>query len=74
MIHTIKTLIENADNVYEKIVQCQKAGKGYSYFQNVSIFLQHSTYSVYYYTKPLILNLFGFMTLSFLDVALFLLK
>ncbi|XP_061443396.1 inactive phospholipase C-like protein 2 isoform X2 [Rhineura floridana] len=25
MIHTIKTLIENADNVYEKIAQCQKA-------------------------------------------------
>ncbi|XP_038625153.1 inactive phospholipase C-like protein 2 [Tachyglossus aculeatus] len=25
MIQTIKTLIENADNVYEKIVQCQKA-------------------------------------------------
>lgn len=29
MIHAIKTLIENADNVYEKIVQCQKAGKDY---------------------------------------------
>lgn len=27
MIQTIKTLIENSDNVYEKIVQCQKAGK-----------------------------------------------
>ncbi|XP_060104728.1 inactive phospholipase C-like protein 2 [Heteronotia binoei] len=25
MINTIKTLIENAENVYEKIVQCQKA-------------------------------------------------
>ncbi|XP_044305306.1 inactive phospholipase C-like protein 2 [Varanus komodoensis] len=25
MIHAIKTVIENADNVYEKIVQCQKS-------------------------------------------------
>lgn len=27
MIQTIRTLVENADSLYEKIVQCQKAGK-----------------------------------------------
>lgn len=27
MIHTIRILVENTDSLYEKIVQCQKAGK-----------------------------------------------
>lgn len=27
MIQTIRTLVENADSLYERIVQCQKAGK-----------------------------------------------
>lgn len=38
MIQTIKTLIENADNVYEKIVQCQKAGKVNSYVNGFETF------------------------------------
>lgn len=35
MIQAIRTVVENTDNLYEKIVQCQKAGKYKLYFKNV---------------------------------------
>lgn len=35
MIQTIRTLVENTDSLYEKIVQCQKAGKCKLFFKNI---------------------------------------
>lgn len=52
MIHTIRTLVENTDSLYEKIVQCQKAGKYKSLLKNIIqnllyFFLFSKTYNKY---------------------------
>jgi len=41
MIQTIRTLVENTDSLYEKIVQCQKAGKYKLFFKNAIKSLLH---------------------------------
>lgn len=35
MIQTIRTVVENTDSLYEKIVQCQKSGKYKLFFKNI---------------------------------------
>lgn len=41
MIHTIRILVENTDSLYEKIVQCQKAGKYKLLLKNIVQNLLH---------------------------------
>lgn len=41
MIHTIRILVENTDSLYEKIVQCQKAGKYKLLLKNIVQHLLH---------------------------------
>lgn len=52
MIHTIRTLVENTDSLYDKIVQCQKAGKYKlllkKYYTKLTVFFLFSkTYNQY---------------------------